>query len=155
MMENVAFARFENNPARQAAYDLWRRDVSRSTLSLLPELESVIGEKLAYRTVQDWRHRDQWELRYAKEQAAESGVLVIEHVRKLRVAAPSALDYLAAVRSGVEEYDRGRVEVAKFEVDQAGKMLAAYPIVEQVMPEQVSISDADLLALEPKWTPEP
>lgn len=154
MVENVTYARFEDNPARQEAYRLWARDVTRSTMSLIPDLEAAIGEKVAYRKVQDWRRRDQWELRYAQEQAAESGVLVIEHVRKLRVAAPSALDYLAAVRSGVEPYDRGRVEVAKFEVDQAGKMLAAYPIADQVAQPNVSISESELLALETPWTPE-
>lgn len=155
MSQNVAFARYENNPARQEAYRLWSEDVQQSTMSLLPALERFTGEKLAYRTVQNWRHMDQWELRYAKEQAAESGVLVIEHVRKLRVAAPSALDYLAAVRAGDEPYDRGRVEVAKFEVAEAGKLLSILPIVEQVLPEAQPLSDQELLALETPWSPEP
>jgi hypothetical protein len=153
MVTNVAYARYEKNPARQEAYRLWSEDVSRSTMSLLPAIEAATGEKVAYRTVQEWRHRDQWELRYAQEQAAASGVLVIEHVRKQRVAAPSASDYLTAVREGREPYDRGRVEIAKFQVEQANKLLTILPIAEQVMPDALPTNEADLLALEPEWTP--
>lgn len=154
MSQNVAYARFENNPARQEAYRLWAVDPSVPITELLPSIEAAIGAKVALRTVQDWRHRDEWERRYAEEQAAESGVQVIRHVVKLRVAAPSALDYLAAVRSGVEPYDAGRVRVAMFEVAEAGKLLAAYPILQAVAPEAQVISASELLALETPYDPE-
>lgn len=152
MSQNVAFARFENNPTRQEAYRLWSEDVTRSTMSLLPQIEAFAGEKLAYRTVQNWRHMDNWELRYAQEQAASSGVLVVEHVRKLRVAAPSALDYLASVRSGLEVYDSGRVKVAMFEVQEAGKLLSLLPIATEGVPA-MPMSAAELVALEPVYEP--
>ena len=70
MMENVAYARFENNPVRQAAYRLWSEDVQRPVTELLPAIEAETGAKVALRTVQDWRHRDEWDLRYAREAAA-------------------------------------------------------------------------------------
>lgn len=149
-MGNVAYARFENNPVRQEAYRLWSEDVSQSTMGLLPALEAIAGEKLSYRTVQHWRRNDNWELRYAEEQAASSGVLVVEHVRKLRVAAPSALDYLASVRSGAEVYDAGRVRVAMFEVQEAGKLLSLLPVATEGVPA-MPLSVAELVALEPAY----
>lgn len=150
MSQNVAYARYDNNPTRQEAYRLWSEDVTRHITEFLPELEVFAGEKLALRTVQNWRHMDNWELRYAQEQAASSGVLVVEHVRKLRVAAPSALDYLASVRSGAEAYDAGRVRVAMFEVQEAGKLLSLLPVAAEGVPA-MPLSVAELVALEPAY----
>jgi hypothetical protein len=149
-MGNVAYARYENNPVRQEAYRLWSEDVSRSTMSLLPAIEAFAQEKVAYRTVQEWRHRDQWELRYAEEEAAESGVLVIQHVKRLRVAAPTSVTYLDQVARGELPYDRGRVEVSKFLVQEAGKLLAVLPHVQASVPDvslPSSVSDEELYAL--------
>jgi hypothetical protein len=148
-MGNVAFARFENNPARQEAYRLWSEDVSRPLTELLPALNAAVGSNLALRTVQDWRHRDNWELRYAEEEAAESGVLVVQHVKRIRVAAPVSVSYLDQVARGELAYDRGRVEVAKFLVTEAGKLLAVLPNVQPTPVPTLSpnLSDAELHAI--------
>ena len=154
MVMNASYARYENNPARQAAYQLWALDPSRPVTEIMPAIEAVAGEKVAVRTVQDWRHRDRWEVRYAEEQAAQSGVLVIEHVKRLRVAAPEQVSYLHKVANGEEPYDHNRVQVARFLVTEAGKLLSVLPSVQAEVPAAQAISASELLALETPYDPE-
>jgi hypothetical protein len=143
-MGNASYARYENNPARQAAYELWRIDPSKPVTELMPAIDEVAGEKVAVRTVQRWRHDDRWELRYAEEEAARSGILVIEHVKRLRVAAPVHVSYLDKVARGLEKYDRGRVEVAKFLVTEAGRLLSVLPAVQVAVTAEATASLSDL-----------
>jgi hypothetical protein len=150
LMHNAAYARFENNPARQLAYQMFADDPSRAITEWLPALRQEIGENVAARTVQEWRHRDRWEQRYAEERAAESGVLVVEHVRRVRVAVPHLVSYLDRIARGEEAYDRGRVEVARFLIGEAGRFLSVLPQVQLPVPEVAvssDISNAELLAL--------
>lgn len=152
MGQNASYARFENNPVRQAAYQLWALDPSKPVTELMPAIQELAGDKVALRTVQDWRNRDQWEVRYAEEQAAQSAVLVIEHVRRMRVAAPVHVSYLDAVARGDEPYDHNRVQTAKFLVTEAGRLLSTLPaVVNPALPDGPASLDAltteELLAL--------
>jgi len=122
MIENASFARFEDNPARQLAYQLWAVDPSRPISELLPELRQEIGENVAERTVYDWRRRDTWDKRLAEEILAASGVSVFEQVRRLRVAALPAIRYLDQVARGECKPDRLRMDAAKFLVAQSASV---------------------------------
>ena len=153
MMENVAFARFEDNPARQLAYQLWAVDPSRPISELLPELRAEIGQNLAERTVYDWRRRDEWDKRLAEEVLASSGLSVFEQVRRLRVAALPAIRYLDAVARGEQKPDRLRMDACKFLVQQAAQ-LHQLAVGIPGTPSAPPISESELLALETPWVPE-
>jgi hypothetical protein len=153
MVTNAAFARFEDNPARQLAYQLWAADPSRPISELLPELRAELGENVATRTVYDWRERDHWEKRLAEEVLAASGVSVFEQVRRLRVAALPAIRYIDSVARGEVKPDRLRMEAAKFLVQQSA---AVHQLAAGKLPDAgaQAISASELLALEPPYHPE-
>lgn len=151
MIENAAFARFEDNPARQLAYQLWAADPSRPISELLPELRAELGENLATRTVYDWKERDRWEKRLAAEVLASSGLSVFEQVRRLRVAALPAIAYVDQVSRGAVKADRLRLEAAKFLIQQSASV---HRFAAEQMPEPEPLSPSDLLALEPAWSPD-
>jgi hypothetical protein len=113
MVQNASFARFENNPARQIAYSVWSQNPRLPTTELLPLVEAAVGEKVAYRTLHDWRHRDKWEQRLAREMLAGSEVFVSQLVTDLRVAAPYSVSYLDSVAQGKVAVDMGRIAAAK------------------------------------------
>jgi hypothetical protein len=121
---NASHARWENNPARQIAYSVWASDPRKPVTELLPAIESAIGEKLAVRTVQEWRKRDQWESRLARDMLAGSEVYVAQVVTDLRVAAPFAVAYLDAVAQGRQEPDAQRISAAKAILSENRGMLA-------------------------------
>jgi hypothetical protein len=75
---------------------------------------------------------------------------VPQHVKRLRVAAPTSVTYLAKVADGSEPYDHNRVQVNKFLVQEAGKLLAVLPHVQASVPDvslPSSVSDEELYAL--------
>ena len=155
MMENASYARFENNPARQLAYRIWANNSSAPITELMPEIEAAVGEKVALRTVQGWRHRDKWDDRLAWELLAKSERIVIEHVIGARVAAPEAIAYLRSVVAGEVLGTPERISAAKALVaENRARMLAMVgKLVQPEMTENVALSEAELLALEPKWEP--
>ena len=112
LTHNARYARFEDSPTRQLAYQLWAQSPDRPIPEWLPDLEAAAGGKVALRSVQRWRHDDNWERRLAEEVLAASGVSVFEQVRRLRVAALPAIRYLDAVARGEEDKpDRTRIDV--------------------------------------------
>jgi hypothetical protein len=113
MVHNAKSARYEDNPARQIAYSAWSQNPGMTVTELMPVIEAALGEKVALRTVQDWRHRDKWEQRLAREMLAGSEVYVSQVVTDLRVAAPFSVAYLSSVAQGREEGDALRIQAAK------------------------------------------
>ena len=151
MSQNASYARFENNPARQYAYYLYAADPSKPITEWIDELETYTGEKVAVRTVQDWRHRDKWETRFAEEVLAASSASVFEQVRRLRVAALPAITYLDRVARGEEKPDRLRMDAAKFLVQQSASVHQLAASGKSVSPDGLdalgNLSDEELRAL--------
>jgi hypothetical protein len=152
MAYNAKSARYEDNPARQIAYSVWSQDTSRTVTELVPLVEAAIGEKVAVRTVQDWRHRDQWEQRLARDMLAGSEVYVSQLVTDLRVAAPSSVAYLSSVVEGRIQPDPQRIAAAKAILSENRGILALMAEVlrgsDAVTAESQTLddlSDADLL----------
>jgi hypothetical protein len=152
MAYNAKSARYEDNPARQIAYSVWSQDTSRTVTELVPLVEAAIGEKVAVRTVQDWRHRDQWEQRLARDMLAGSEVYVSQLVTDLRVAAPSSVAYLSSVVEGRIQPDPQRIAAAKAILSENRGILALMAEVlrgsDAVTAESHTLddlSDADLL----------
>lgn len=152
MIENAPFARFEDNPARQLAYQLWAVDPSRPLSELIPEIRAELKDNVATRTIYDWKDRDEWDRRLAEEILAASGVSVFEQVRRLRVAALPAISYLDKVSRGELKPDRLRMDAAKFLVQQSAQ-LHQFAAKGDVQPVR-SLSESELLALETPWRPE-
>lgn len=152
MMQNASYARYENNPIRQLAYQLWASAPEKPVTEWMPELDAAAGEKVAVRTVQRWRHDDRWDERFAEEVIASSGLSVFEQVRRLRVAALPAIRYIDQVARGEVKPDRLRLDAAKFLVQQSASLhqFAA----KSMAPVNVSLSESELLALETPWHPE-
>ena len=121
-MRNARFARYENNPARQLAYQLWAADPTKPIGEVAAELSEVTGENVATRTVYEWQARDNWERRLAEEVLAASGASVFEQVRRLRVAALPAIVYLDNVARGEAIPDKFRIDAAKFIVAQSASV---------------------------------
>jgi hypothetical protein len=153
MIHNASFARYENNPARQIAYSVWSQQPGLATTELLPLVEAAVGEKVAYRTLHDWRHRDKWEQRLAREMLAGSEIYVSQVVTDLRVAAPSSVAYLASVANGEQAADALRIQAAKAVIAENRAMVVLMAdMLKPAEDEPVSqvssdISDAELLAL--------
>lgn len=153
LVYNAKYARFADNPARQMAYRLFAQDPSRPITDWLPELERLAGQKIAVRTVQQWRHTDAWDRRYAEESAAYSGSSSVQAVVRLRVAAPIAVAYLDAVARGEESYDHGRVQTARFIVGEHTKLMLAHPVAVEppdageLLGDISVLSDQELYAL--------
>ena len=122
MIENVSYARYENNPARQLAYQLWASQPDKPITEWIEDLEAAAGGKVALRTVQRWRHDDRWDERFAEEVIASSGLSVFEQVRQIRVAALPAIRYVDQVARGEVEPDRLRLEAAKFIIQQSAAL---------------------------------
>jgi hypothetical protein len=149
---NAAFARFENNPARQAAYRIWAADHTKPITELMPAINAAARENLALRTVQEWRHRDHWDDRLAWELLATSERIVIDHVIGLRVAAPESIAYLRAVVSGDAVPDPGRISAAKTLIAENRVLVVA--MAERLVPPDDStpvlaedLTNEELLAL--------
>ena len=155
MMQSASHARWENSPGRQLAYRTYAADPSLPATAIARQLESVHGLKVAVRTVQDWRERDQWEKRRALERLAESEVSIPEMIAGLRVAAPMAVAYVRAVMDGREKPDALRLRAADLLIreNRAFTELLKDQLM-QPLPEAAPLSDADLLALETPWVPE-
>ena len=155
MMQNASYARWENSPGRQLAYRTYAADPSLPATAIARQLETVHGLKVAVRTVQDWRERDQWEKRRALERLAESEVSIPEMIAGLRVAAPLAVAYVHAVMDGREKPDALRLRAADLLIreNRAFTELLKDQLM-QPLPQAAPLSDADLLALETPWTPE-
>jgi hypothetical protein len=153
MIQNASYARFENNPARQIAYSVWSQQPGLPTTELLPLVEAAVGEKVAYRTLHDWRHRDKWEQRLAREMLAGSEIYVSQVVTDLRVAAPSSVAYLSSVAQGKVAGDGLRIQAAKAVIAENRAMIVL--MAEALSPKEEEakvavssdISDAELLAL--------
>lgn len=155
MTYSATHARFENNPARQAAYRLWRDSPSSPVTDLLPALELEIGEKLAVRTVQNWRQIDKWDVRLAVERLADAEVSIPRAWEKLRVAAPDAFTYLHDVSAGVVPGDALRIKASQIIVQEFRSHVELTRDQRTVEAEAAfSISEPELLALETPWTPE-
>jgi hypothetical protein len=120
---------------------------------LMPVIEAALGEKVALRTVQDWRHRDKWEQRLAREMLAGSEVYVSQVVTDLRVAAPFSVAYLSSVAQGKEEGDSLRIAAAKAILAENRSLLALMADVLRPAEEEAKvavssdISNEELLAL--------
>ena len=108
----ASHARWENSPGRQLAYRAYCADPGLPVAELVRRIEAEHGLKLAVRTVQDWRQRDQWEKRRALERLADAEVSIPEMVRELRVAAPLAVAYVRKVMDGIEPPDPLRLRAA-------------------------------------------
>jgi type II secretory pathway component PulM len=153
MIQNASFARYENNPARQIAYSVWSQHPGLPTTELLPMVEAAVGEKVAYRTLHDWRHRDKWEQRLAREMLAGSEVYVSQVVTDLRVAAPFSVAYLSSVVDGKVAPDQGRIAAAKAILAENRSLLALMADVLRPAEEEAKvavssdISNEELLAL--------
>ena len=149
------YARWENSPGRQLAYRAYAADPSLPAAAIARQLESVHGLKVAVRTVQDWRDRDQWEKRRALERLADSAVSIPEMITGLRVAAPLAVAYVHAVMDGREEPDALRLRAADLLIkeNRAFTELLKDQLL-QPLPEAQPLSDAELLALETPWHPD-
>jgi DNA-binding transcriptional regulator YdaS (Cro superfamily) len=153
MAHNASFARFDDNPARQIAYSAWSQNPGMTATELLPVIEAALGEKVALRTVQDWRHRDKWEQRLAREMLAGSEVYVSQVVTDLRVAAPSSVAYLSSVAEGKVAGDALRIQAAKAVIAENRAMVVLMadmlkPAEEAPVPQVSSdISTAELVAL--------
>jgi DNA-binding transcriptional regulator YdaS (Cro superfamily) len=153
MIHNASFARYENNPARQIAYSVWSRQPGLPTTELLPLVEAAVGEKVAYRTLHDWRRRDKWEQRLAREMLAGSEIYVSQVVTELRVAAPASVNYLDSVAQGKVAGDALRIAAAKAVIAENRAMIVLMADMlrpaEEEPAHQVSadISDAELLAI--------
>jgi hypothetical protein len=153
MIQNASYARFENNPARQIAYSVWSQQPGLPTTELLPLVEAAVGEKVAYRTLHDWRHRDKWEQRLAREMLAGSEIYVSQVVTDLRVAAPFSVNYLDSVAQGKVAGDGLRIQAAKAVIAENRAMIVL--MAEALSPKEEEakvavssdISDAELLAL--------
>jgi hypothetical protein len=120
---------------------------------LMPVIEAAVGEKVAVRTVQDWRHRDKWEQRLAREMLAGSEIYVSQVVTDLRVAAPFSVNYLDSVAQGKVAVDMGRIAAAKAILAENRSMIVLMadmlkPKEEEPVPQVSSdISNEELLAL--------
>jgi hypothetical protein len=153
MAYNASHARYEDNPARQIAYSVWTQDTSKTVTELVPVIEAATGEKLAVRTVQDWRHRDQWEQRLARDMLAGSEVYVSQLVTDLRVAAPTSVRYLNDVVEGTVRPDAGRIAAAKAILSENRGILALMADALKPAEEEARVTvsheltDAELLAL--------
>jgi hypothetical protein len=153
MVHNASFARYENNPARQVAYSAWSQNPGQSIRELVPVVEAVLGEKVAERTLHDWRHRDKWESRLAREMLAGSEVYVAQVVTDLRVAAPSSVAYLSSVAEGKVAGDALRIQAAKAVIAENRAMVVLMadmlrPKEEEPVPQVSSdISTEELVAL--------
>jgi DNA-binding transcriptional regulator YdaS (Cro superfamily) len=153
MIQNASYARFENNPARQIAYSVWSQQPGLPTTELLPLVEAAVGEKVAYRTLHDWRHRDKWEQRLAREMLAGSEIYVSQVVTDLRVAAPSSVAYLSSVVEGKVAGDALRIQAAKAVIAENRAMVVLMadmlrPKEEEPVPQVSSdISNEELLAI--------
>ena len=156
MMQNASYARYENNPARQVAYRIWANNSSTPITELMPAIEAAVGEKVALRTVQGWRHRDNWDERLAWELLAKSERIVIDHVIGARVAAPEALAYLRSVVSGDVIGTPERVSAAKALIAENRALIVAMAGKLTPPSEQLAegLSESELLALETPWVPE-
>ena len=156
MMQNASYARYENNPARQVAYRIWANNSSTPITELMPAIEAAVGEKVALRTVQGWRHRDNWDERLAWELLAKSERIVIDHVIGARVAAPEALAYLRSVVSGDVIGTPERVSAAKALIAENRALIVAMAGKLTPPSEQLAegLSESELLALETPWTPD-
>jgi DNA-binding transcriptional regulator YdaS (Cro superfamily) len=153
MSYNASHARYENNPARQIAYSAWTQDTSKTVTELVPVIEAAIGEKLAVRTVQQWRHTDKWEQRLAREMLAGSEVYVSQVVTDLRVAAPASVNYLDSVAQGKVAPDALRIQAAKAVIAENRSMIVLMADMlkpaedEPVTQVSSDISNEELLAL--------
>jgi hypothetical protein len=153
MAHNAKSARYEDNPARQIAYSAWSQQPSMTVTELMPVIEAAVGEKVAVRTVQDWRHRDKWEQRLAREMLAGSEIYVSQVVTDLRVAAPFSVNYLDSVAQGKVAVDMGRIAAAKAILAENRSMIVLMadmlkPKEEEPVPQVSSdISNEELLAL--------
>jgi hypothetical protein len=153
MVHNAKSARYEDNPARQIAYSAWSQKPSMTVTELMPVIEAAVGEKVAVRTVQDWRHRDKWEQRLAREMLAGSEIYVSQVVTDLRVAAPFSVNYLDSVAQGKVAVDMGRIAAAKAILAENRSMIVLMadmlkPKEEEPVPQVSSdISNEELLAL--------
>jgi hypothetical protein len=153
MVHNAKSARYEDNPARQIAYSAWSQQPSMTVTELMPVIEAAVGEKVAVRTVQDWRHRDKWEQRLAREMLAGSEIYVSQVVTDLRVAAPFSVNYLDSVAQGKVAVDMGRIAAAKAILAENRSMIVLMadmlkPKEEEPVPQVSSdISNEELLAL--------
>lgn len=115
---------------------------------LLPAIEAAIGEKLAARTVQDWKHRDKWEARLSREMLAGSEVFVSQVVTDLRVAAPSSVAYLDSVVQGKVAPDPQRIQAAKAILSENRGILALMADAMRPKEEEASVVSLDGLTTE-------
>lgn len=109
---------------KQAAYELFRGNQQQSMDQLAAGLAALPqGQAVPVDTIRDWRNRYHWDKRVQQEIADASPVLIQAHVSLARVAGLEGLTYLRDVANGLESYDKQRVEVAKFLVEEVRPML--------------------------------
>lgn len=112
-MGYASHARYDKSEARQVAYRLWRDSPDTPITQLLPKIEAAIGDKLALRTVQHWRHTDRWDERRAIEELDAAAVFVADGIRGMRVAYPVAAQYLHDVAAGIVRPNALRMRAAQ------------------------------------------
>lgn len=99
---------------RDLAYEIWRHDTSRPLKHVIEVVLQLTGHEVPYDTISDWKKRDEWQVRRAKEAQSLSPRQLEKHLGILRVAAPEALSLLRSHLKGQITLSKTQVEVAKF-----------------------------------------
>jgi hypothetical protein len=79
---------------KNLAYEIWRVDTRQSMREVAEKVNSLEQTDIPSDTVDDWRKRGKWHIRWTEERQALSPRMLERHLVGLRVAAPELIEKL-------------------------------------------------------------
>ena len=137
---------------KELAYEVYSKRCNGDMPATMKVLETLVDPPLSKNTVYQWRDDHGWIERLEEERRAIAPISWELYFGGLAVAAPETVSYLRSVVNDQTKSDRDRIAAGRAILSQVALHMDELTRRNE-RPEPEAISDAGLLALEPKWEP--